>query len=410
MRRADEVRHTIELVCGGGIAAGLTFAYILAAGRMLAPSAYGEFSAALSFFYVVAVASSPLTPTIARLVTRYELTGQHERSRELQRAAILTVIRWSVIAAIPLLIGTILLSTFLRFVSPLPILLALGSALVFALLSVQRGMLQGQGRFRSYVGNTILEAGLRLAAAMALLYYFASPTAALAAYLAALLVAGVPLGGVPAASASKSRIDWTDFTKLAGPTLIAMVGLAVLQNVDILAVKRWFSSGEAGYYGAATSILRVISVLFVSVYTISGPLLTHRFEKGESLIPATLRLCAYFIALAAVPTLLFAAWGQNIVVMFYGPAFREAGHILVALSGLPMLTYLSVILGQAFITLGDRAFGRVYLAFACLQILAFWFAHDTIWSLIRALYLVQGSLLVVMLLLMHRLRREGVRC
>src|SRR5258708_19596824 len=109
------------------------------------------------------------------MVTRCELIGQHARSGDLQRAALLTVSRWSAIAAAPLLICTILLSRFLRFVSPLPILLALGSALVFALLSVHRGMLQGQWRFRFYVGITILDAALRLPAALPLLYHFAAP-------------------------------------------------------------------------------------------------------------------------------------------------------------------------------------------------------------------------------------------
>jgi O-antigen/teichoic acid export membrane protein len=189
-----------------------------------------------------------------------------------------------------------------------------------------------------------------------------------------------------------------------------MLGVAVFQNAHVLAVKHWFAASEAGYYGAASSLAGAISVLFVAVYTLSGPLLTDRHARGEALLMPTLRLCGYFVALAAGPTLLFATQANSIVAMVYGIAFRGAGVMLAALAGVPLLTYLSLIIGQALITVGDRNFGRIYLGFSIVQILSFVFAHDTIRSIILSLYLVQGTLLLLMLLSLPRLRKGALTC
>lgn len=406
MKMREELLHTIELVAGGGVTAVLTFAFILVSGRMLGPAEYADFSAALSFFYFVAVATSPLTPTTARLVTLYRLRGEDDRVRELQRAVLQRVLRWSAIAAAPVLIAVIPLARIFRFQSPMTIVLALCSASLFTTVSVQRGVLQGLGRFREHVINTIVEAALRLAGAVVVLYYLPSPTSALLAYLAALVIAELLLRRLLPSGEHSSAIDWTEVKILAGPMLIAMLGVAVFQNAHVLAVKRWFAASEAGYYGAASSLASAISVLFVAVYTLSGPLLTDRHARGEALLMPTLRLCGYFAALAAIPTLLFASSANTVVAMVYGSAFRGASPLLAALAGVPILTYLSLIIGQALITIGDRLFGRIYLGFAAIQVISFVIAHDTIRSIILSLYLVQGSLLFVMLMLLPRLRHR----
>lgn len=405
----QELLHTIELVAGGGVAAVLTFAFILVSGRMLGPAEYADFSAALSFFYFVAVATSPLTPTTARLVTLYRLRGEDDRVRALPRAVLQRVLRWSAIAAAPILIAVIPLARIFRFQSPMTIVLALCSAILFTTVSVQRGVLQGLGRFREHVINTIVEAALRVAGAVVVLYYLPSPTSALMAYLGALVIAELLLRRLlPSGEPSSASIDWTEVKILAGPMLIAMLGVAVFQNAHVLAVKHWFAASEAGYYGAASSLASATSVLFVAVYTLSGPLLTDRHTRGETLLIPTLRLCGYFAALAAIPTLLFAFGANTVVAIVYGSAFRGAGAMLAALAGVPILTYLSLIIGQALITIGDRRFGRIYLGFAIIQVISFLFAHDTIRSIILSMYLVQGLLLFVMLLLLPRLRRRAV--
>ncbi len=401
----EDLRDTAVLVAGAGVTAVLTLAYTLGTGRILGPAAYADFSAALSIFYFVAVAVSPLTPTTARLVTRYRVRGEQDRIDALERAVLRKVVRWSALAAVPLLIAVIPLSRLFRFTSPIPLVLAFAAAIIFSTVSIRRGVLQGLLRFREHVLNTIIEAALRLAGAVAILYFVKSATAALISYVAALFVAELLLWRRHAGNAD---VDWSEVWRLAKPMLIAMAGVAVYQNADVLVVKRWFAATDAGHYGAASTLARSISVVFVPIYTLAGPLLTNLHERGEGLRAATLRLCAYFLALAAVPAAIFVFAGEPLVTLLYGTPFTAAGAMIVQLAGVPILTYLSLIVGQALITVHDRAFDRLYLGFAVLQIAALIAARHSISAIIASLYVVQGALLVAMLIALARLRVE--RC
>lgn len=407
VRMREDTRHAIELVAGGGITAVLTLAYVLGVGRMLGPADYADFSAALSIFYFIAVAASPLAPTTARLVARYRVRGEEHRIEALQRAILQKVLRWSAIAALPLALAVVPLSRLFRFASPATLVLAFASTIVFTTVSIRRGVLQGHGRFREHVLNTIVEAALRIAGAFAILSFFPSPAAALVSYLGALIVADLLLRQRTTATA---EIDWGEVRRIAAPMFIAMVGVAIYQNADVLAVKRWFPAMDAGHYGAASSLARSISVLFVPIYTLAGPLLTDLHERGQSLRGATLRLCAYFAGLAAVPTAICALAGEPLVALLYGQAFRPAGAMIVQLAGVPLLTYLSLIIGQALITTGDRTFAPLYLGFAAVQVAALVVARHSISAIILSLYVVQGALLLAMLFSLARLRTERRPC
>lgn len=407
MRVRHDVRHTLELVGGGGITAVLTFTYILGVGRMLGPADYADFSAALSFFYFIAVAVSPLTPTAARLVTRYRVRGEQHRIDALQRAILQRVFRWSAIAAVPLAAAVVPLSRLFRFASPATLVLAFASTIVFTTVSIRRGVLQGLGRFREHVLNTIVEAALRMAGAFAILSFFPGAAAALVSYLGALVVADLLLRQ---RTTETGEVDWGEVRRLAAPMFIAMAGVAIYQNADVLAVKRWFPAMDAGHYGAASSVARSMSVLFVPIYTLAGPLLTDLHERGQPLRGATMRLCAYFAGLVAIPTAICALAGEPLVALLYGEAFRPAGAMIVQLAGVPLLTYPSLIIGQALITTGDRAFGPLYLGFAVVQVAALVVARHSISAIILSLYVVQGALLLAMLFSLARLRTERRPC
>jgi O-antigen/teichoic acid export membrane protein len=401
--------RTIELVAGAGTVAVLTFAYVLGVGRMLGPAEYADFSAAMSMFYFVAVALSPLAPTTARLVACYVVRGEKHRAGMLQGALRRIVLRWSLFAAIPLLLALVPISRAFHFASPATLAITFASTAVFTAVNIRRGVLQGLGRFREHNVSTIVEAALRLAGAVAILMYVPTPTGALVSYLAALIVADLLLRGRVAEPAERD-VDWTEVKRLAAPMFIAMIGVAVFQSADVLAVKRWFTAAEAGQYGAASTLARSISVLFVPIYTVAGPLLTHLHERGESLLPATLRLCGYFVALAALPAALFALAGETVVAALYGAAFRAAGPMLARMSGVAVVTYVSLIIGQALITVGDRRFGRIYLAFAIAQVIALVLARGSIDAIILSLYLVQGGLMIVMFVVMMGLRAGKQGC
>jgi hypothetical protein len=76
----------------------------------------------------------------------------------------------------------------------------------------------------------------------------------------------------------------------------------------------------------------------------------------------------------------------------------------------PLVTYTSLMIGQALITVHDRAFGPLYLGFAVLQIAALIVARHSISAIIASLYVVQGTLLIAMLVALARMKVETRPC
>ena len=144
------MRRTLELLAAGGVSALLTIGYLIYVGRALGPAAYADFSTSLAFIYLVAIALSPLSPAIARITARRHARGDAASVEGLRRGVITPIVVAIAAGAAILALPVYGLSKLLRFESPVPMMLALGSALGFAVLSTDRGFLQGLFRFRAY--------------------------------------------------------------------------------------------------------------------------------------------------------------------------------------------------------------------------------------------------------------------
>ena len=62
-----------------------------------------------------------------------------------------------------------------------------------------------------------------------------------------------------------------------------MVAAALYQNIDMMAVKRWFPPVTAGEYGAAAALAKMFGAVFTPLYVLTGPVLTQHHERGEPL-------------------------------------------------------------------------------------------------------------------------------
>ena len=186
------MRRTFELVAAAGIAALLTIGYLVYAGRILGPAEYADFSAALSVIYFFAAALSPIAPTLARIAARRAARGEEATIASLRRAVVGRLILGCGVIVLIASAAAPALARWLNFRTAAPLIAAFVAGLLFAILSAERGVLQGLMLFRSYNANVILEALIRAAGAVFVLRA-ASPSAAAAliSYVAGLAIAEV---------------------------------------------------------------------------------------------------------------------------------------------------------------------------------------------------------------------------
>lgn len=403
MKLRAEISTAAELVAGAAFSAVLVFVYVAFAARRLGPVAYADFSSALTFIYVATIACSAFAPAVSRVVARHVERGGGDRVLALRVSVRQRFMRWSLLAIVVSFAAAVPLARLFHFQSTLTVLLALGCAIAFVLVSVERGFLNGLGRFRTYNLNVILESALRVALAGAFLAVSQRPEAALVPYLLSPVAAlGILLVKGRSTSGPPEGDEWAEIVRLATPILLLMLGAAVYQNADMLAVKRWLPAATAGQYGAAFSLVRGFGVLFVPLYIMSGPLLIALHEQKRSIVGATLRLAGYFVALSALPLAALMVYGREIAVLVYGPAYAEAGSISGPLAGVVMLGYLTLLIAQARVTVGAFRVAHVYAAFALVQVIVLFFVHDSVTSIIAALYAVSGTMLIVVIAALFR--------
>ncbi len=392
------MKRTLGLLVAGGTSALVTVAYLVYVGRVLGLSEYGEFSAALAFIYFGAITLSPLTPAIARTAARRFARGEAESVIHLRRGVVTPLMIALFVAAILLVLPVLALARALNFRSPLALMVALVAALTFALLSADRGFLQGLFRFRAYNASVLIESLVRLIAAIAIFRIVApSAAAAVIAYLAAIVAAeifnAVLFRGSGAVS-EKAPVDWEELRGLFVPMMALMLAAALYQNADMMAVKRWFPPAVAGEYGAAAALAKMFGAVFTPLYVLAGPLLTQHQERGERLQGPALRIAAIFVGISSVGLALLLLQGHQIVRLLFGEAFGGAAGIAVHLGAISILIHTSLLLSQVFITVHDFRFLRWFAIAATVQVVGLALFHATIGEIVMTLYAAQLTLIL----------------
>lgn len=369
----------------------MTIGYLVFVGRVIGPAEYSDFSAALSIIYFVGLTLSPLTPTIARLTASYRARGGADDSVvALRRAALQRTMLVAGAITVAGIAVSFALANALRFRTAAPLAWAFAAVFLYAIVSVDRGVAQGLLLFRFYNANVIIEAAVRLVLAVILVLIVRAASSALLPYVVGLGIAEIALAGrLRQRGSGQGSVDWLDVRRLAVPIMIVMFSLAVFQNADMLAVKRWFSPRDAGAYGAATAVARAFGVIFVPFYVIAGPLLTSLHEAGKPIVGATLRLTAWFAAAGIAALLLVAAAPQLLLRSLYGADFLRGASILVPLGGIAIISYAGLMLAQALLTLHDFRFVAGYVVCAVLQCIGLAFFHTDYSDVIRVLYVAQ---------------------
>lgn len=387
--------RTLELVAAAGISALLTIAYLVFVGRTLGPAEYADFSAALSLIYLFAVASSPVAPMLARIVAKRVARGEEADVAALRGAIMRRLLVVSTVVAAVLMSAAPWIARWLKFRSAAPVVAAFAAALVFALVSADRGVLQGLMRFRSYNLSIVLEALIRAGGAVVVLRLFSrSAGAALVSYVTAMLVAELIIA-MAWHSSPTAKLDWSEIMRLTGPMFLLMVAAAAFQNVDMLAVKRWLPAEDAGRYGAAVAVARSMAVLFVPLYVLAGPLLATARERGEPIVRPAVRLALIYAGVSLPALVVLSIWPEQIIRLLFGADFGGLSSAVVLLAAVIVLLHMSLLLTQAMITVEDFRFLRVYAAVAGAEVAGLMLFHDTMGQVLTVAVVAQVVLLIV---------------
>jgi O-antigen/teichoic acid export membrane protein len=370
----------------------LALVFTIVFARILGPSGYGSLAALVSAFIVLMVPGSALQLATAREVSHAVVAGGAAGSgvrRWLGQLALAAVA--VALLAIPLReeLASVINVDEEWAAAAVPV-----TAMIWAIVSVERGALQGFQRYRLVGASLVGEAASRLLLALPLVAAGLDVTGAFLGTGLGLLAVGLALAvplrrRLPAAPSGEEggirRLLSGSWAPVLGLTL-----LFALQEVPVIIVKHEAASAAAGSYAIAAVAAKAIMWVAVGLGMYLLPEAARRAARGADARPILLRTLT-LVAAAAVPMLLvYVRAGRPLLGAVFGDDLTGASQALPWLSlsmAFLACAYLSV---QYLLALGRASFVWALAPAAALQVLVLTRIGDDLTGVALALVALQG--------------------
>jgi O-antigen/teichoic acid export membrane protein len=345
----------------------LVFTIVFA--RVLGASDYGSLAALMSAFIILMVPGSALQIAVAREVSASLAAGDGRAGAGVRR--------W---------VGRLLLGTVALALVAIPLRGVLAAvlnvdqewaaaavpltAMLWMVLSVERGALQGFQRYKLVAWSIIGEAAMRLVCALLLVAVGLDVTGAFLGTALSFVAIGLVLAGPLAPHLA--NVESTSLRNLlagARVPVLALTLLFALQEVHVIVVKHEVDGDTAGAYAVAAVAAKAIVWVAVGLGMYLLPETARRSSGGEDARPILLRTLLLVAAAGAPMVLIYAVAGEPLLRAVFGDDLTEASGALPWL-GLAMAllacAYLSV---QYLLALRHRRFIGVLAAAAVAEVL-----------------------------------------
>jgi O-antigen/teichoic acid export membrane protein len=291
--RRNVLSGSAIMLVSSAFVGGMNLIYNFVVAHRLGADQFGH----ASVVYTLLMLLSSITLTFQLVCSKFVARSQSAA----EKIAIYHLLHhWAWMAG--LMVGTLLavassaIAGYLNLPNRALIFLLAGAAMFYVPLGVRRGFMQGTYDFRPLALNFSLEVIIKLAGAIALIssYRVEGVVGAMTASVFVAYFVAVP---------RKHHIREIPGAKLvsgAGEGLQAatfFVGQVIINNLDIILVKHFFDSTQAGVYAAVALVGRVVYMLSWSVVSSMFPFSAGaRSEKGSRAVLSTALLLVAGIA------------------------------------------------------------------------------------------------------------------
>src|SRR3954468_22134838 len=359
----EQVRASETAKAGGLAAATLAsnavqLIFVVIFTRILGATDYGPLAALVSAFLILLVGGQALQVAAARETTLHRLGDGPRLSA--------TIDGWTrelVVACLAACaVGYILRNPLGHLVGVPEHALAaaaiLPTGVLWMLLCLQRGALQGVRGFKPVGISLVLEALGRLVFGLLLLAlglgvtgaFLGTPMALAATALALFVVLRRRVARPARGSEPLHSLRW--LVRGAWAPIGALALLALLQNVDVIVVKHQIGGDAAGSYAAAAVAAKAVVWVAIGVGLHLLPEATRRAAAGLDPLPVLRRALAVLAVVAAPALLIFAVAPEQLLRIAFGPDLTGAASALVVLGAAMTVLACAYLTVQYMLALG----------------------------------------------------------
>jgi O-antigen/teichoic acid export membrane protein len=392
--------RSVFVVVSLGVSA-LNLLHNIIMGRLLTPADYGQLTLIITLQLLIGLLPSALQTVVARFTARYHAQDNLALLMALRTAA--RRIAWG--SGIALAVAGILLSPLLVTLFHLEhIWLLIPNLLVvplFIAMSIDRGLLQGLDGFwwlsPAYASEAVIRLGVGVLLVLAntgrglegAVWAVAESVVVtwLISWLAVRHFRATQVESQPVASTERQA-----WLHLAGVTLMALVGQALITSSDFLLVKNFFSPQDAGLYAAVSVMGRIVYFGALPLTILLVPLIARRQALNEPTRSILYLLIGGGTAACGTLLVISLLFAPAILRLMYGEPYVPAAGLLPAYGLAASLYTLTNLMVSYRIALGRGSESWMPLLAGIIQIIAILMFHETLEQVI----LVQIVLMAVL--------------
>ncbi|MGH9493384.1 MAG: lipopolysaccharide biosynthesis protein, partial [Candidatus Sulfotelmatobacter sp.] len=376
---------------------GLNLLYNLAIAHMLGAGDFGHASAVYTLLMLLSAMQLSFQLLCSKFVARNDtLPEKIAVYRHLLKQAWICAVG----IGIALYFGRSVISSYLNLPTPSYVGMLTLAVVFFIPLGVRRGLLQGLHDFRWLAASFVLEGMVKLIGAVLFLRWELGVRGVIAAIVASVLMAYL-VARPHAKLLAEPRVP-LELPAVIGEsvqTSLFFVGQVIINNLDIVLVKHFFTATEAGIYAAVALVGRVVYMLSWSVVSAMFPFSARlRFNEkdsravlGTALTLAAILSTLFTLAVWAAPS---ALWR---ILLGSGFPLNQAGSyrdLLVLYAATTGIYAFGVVLMSYEISRKIGNVGWVQLAFSGAIIAGIYLRHGSLHDVVLVQTVLLTGLLV----------------
>ncbi|WP_139957314.1 oligosaccharide flippase family protein [Flavicella sediminum] len=375
------------------------YLYNLVLGRVLGPEKFADAAVLITFLLVISFVAMSFQLVTAKFALSWSSEQYLVFTKQLFLYAFLA---GGVLGGVIVVFSGNLQSFLNTTSSDMFVYFGLGVPFYF-LMSVNRGVFQGKKEFISLSVTYQVEMLSRVLFTFLLLYFLDLDTSALIAVGIVLsFVFGIfPVKNLKALLQQKGVLEKTQKKQIATffvLTAVYEMTQIIINNSDILLVKHYFDSYEAGLYASLALIGRMVYFIAWMYVMILLPTVVKLKKEGKSTSHVLYKYIGYIGLISFLIVFVCLLFPNQIILLLFGDQYVEVGHLLWKYALATSLFAVSNIFAYYYLSL-DRYFPVLFLALLGIaQVLLIVLFHSSLEQVVHVQILAMFVLLIAQFL------------
>lgn len=366
---------------GANIAGWLYHVFI---GRILGTESYGELAALLSLFYILNVPSNVLQTVLVKFFSILKAKNELGQAKKLFYSVTIKILIVGSLGLLPIIVFAPFVASFLHIQSFIYVVWLYLIFTTFIVSVVSGSALQGFQLFTAVSILTTVGMTVRLVFGIVFAFFGVGWTlisnifSNITSYIFTLL----PLRFLTKIPERAITLDRKATIGFSIPAFITTLGITLLYSQDVLLVKHYFSSHDAGIYASLSVLGKVIFFASAAVSFVLFPVISERRARGKSHHNLALSGLLVIGLMCAVLTVLYFTMPE-LVLLAFGKAFIGAMPYLGIFALFITFFSLSSIMVNILLAIDKTAVWVFAIGASLVQVLLISQYHNTIIGVIQ---------------------------